>query len=196
MPTLLAPPVRVACLGDSITYGHGLADQAASSYPAVLQSRLGPGFEVRNFGVNGATLFSKGDKPYRKERAFRSAVGFDPNVVVLALGTNDSKPQNWRHAGDLAADVSAFVEAFRTLPGKPVIVVCLPPPVAENAFGISEARLQELRPMLTTAAKDRKLTVIDLNAALAGQPGLFPDGVHPNAAGARAIAEAVAKAIR
>ena len=194
--SLIAPPVRVACVGDSITYGHGLPDRAAASYPAVLQTLLGPKYAVRNFGVSGATLLAKGDRPYRRTPEFEAAVGSDPNVVVLALGTNDTKPDNWRHVGDLAADLTALVETFRPLAGKPVVAVCLPPPVVADAWGISEARLRELRPKLSAAAKTLKLTVIDLNTALAGRPMLFPDGVHPNAAGARAVAEAVAAAVR
>jgi lysophospholipase L1-like esterase len=39
------------------------------------------------------------------------------------------------------------------------------------------------------------LPVIDLYAALSGKPEMFPDKIHPNAAGAKVMAEAVEAAI-
>ena len=52
----LARPVRVACVGNSITYGAGIANRQQNSYPAQLQYYLGADYEVRNFGVSGTTL--------------------------------------------------------------------------------------------------------------------------------------------
>src|ERR687894_708126 len=78
-----AEKVRVACVGDSITYGAGVEDREKNCYPAVLQSLLGDRYEVRNFGVSGATLLTRGDKPYVKEKAYRAALDFKPHVVVI-----------------------------------------------------------------------------------------------------------------
>src|SRR2546427_157899 len=96
-------PIRVACVGDSITYGSGVAGRETNSYPAVLGRCLGPRFEVRNFGVSGATLLKQGDKPYWNLPAFQDVSEFQPNAIVLKLGTNDSKPQNWAHKAEFAA---------------------------------------------------------------------------------------------
>src|ERR1041384_7347597 len=95
---------RVACVGDSITFGSGVVGRESNSYPAVLQHFLGNKFEVRNFGVSGATLLKKGDKPYWKEHAFTNATAFKPNIVVIKLGTNDSKPQNRKNIVEFAGD--------------------------------------------------------------------------------------------
>src|SRR4051812_7771397 len=86
--------IKVACVGDSITFGAGIKDRDKNSYPAQLQGLLGSGYEVKNFGVSGATLLKEGDKPYWKEKAFEAAKKFEPNIVIIKLGTNDSKPQN------------------------------------------------------------------------------------------------------
>jgi lysophospholipase L1-like esterase len=90
--------VKVACAGDSITFGAGIERRAENSYPAVLQGLLGPGFEVRNFGRNGATAQRKGDLPYWDQDEFGMLSVFGPDLVILMLGTNDAKPQNWESA--------------------------------------------------------------------------------------------------
>ena len=59
---------------------------------------LGPGYEARNYGVSGRTLLKKGDFPYWNENAYRQSREWNPDIVVIQLGTNDSKPQNWRHS--------------------------------------------------------------------------------------------------
>src|SRR5438270_834071 len=85
------PPIKVACVGDSITQGSGLQE---NTYPLQLQRMLGSNYEVRNFGVGGATLLEQGDKPYIQQKLYQDSLAFQPDVVVIMLGTNDSKPQN------------------------------------------------------------------------------------------------------
>lgn len=191
-----AAPVRVACLGDSITFGHGVADRAKNSYPAVLGQLLGAKYQTKNFGNSGATLLKKGDKPYWSLAEFKQAGEDAPGIVVIKLGTNDSKPQNWKHREDFAADLAALVDHFAALPSKPKIFLCLPVPVYRTQWGINEAVVAgEIIPLIKKVAAEKKAGVIDLHAALAGRPELFPDHVHPNAAGAKLIAQAVQAAI-
>ena len=47
---------RVACIGDSLTWGFSLPDPRRQSYPSLLQERLGADYTVRNFGCNGASV--------------------------------------------------------------------------------------------------------------------------------------------
>lgn len=196
---LLAAPqdkVKVACVGDSITWGSRVEEREKNAYPVVLGGLLGDGHDVRNFGVSGATLLRKGDKPWWKQKAFAAATEFQPNVVVIKLGTNDTKPQNWASKADFEADLKALADHFRGLPSKPSVFVCLPAAVLKDAFGINAASMAEELPMIRKVADAEKLPLIDLQAGVAA-PELFDkDGVHPNAAGARKIAELVAAAIR
>jgi lysophospholipase L1-like esterase len=188
--------VRVACVGDSITFGAGVEDRAKNNYPAALGRLLGPGYEVRNFGVNGATLLKKGDKPHWRLKAFQQATDFAPNVVVIKLGTNDTKPQNWKHGADFAADLAAMADHFAALSSKPAVWLCLPVPVYQTRWGINEKTLTgEVIPTIRTVAERKKLKTIDLYSALSGKPALFPDKIHPNARGATLIAQAVAAAL-
>lgn len=193
-----AKKVKVACVGDSITYGAGVENREKNNYPAVLGRLLGDSHDVKNFGVSGATLLRKGDKPYDKEKAYQRALEFKPDVLVIKLGTNDSKPQNWdSHKGEFEADYKALVAAFRTANPAVKVYCALPVPVIPpGAFKIREEVVKpEIIPLERKIAADEKAEVIDLYAALSGKPELFPDKVHPNAAGAAIIANTVYKAL-
>ncbi len=191
-PTDYQAPVRVACIGDSITRGSG-AEQGFS-YPAQLQTLLGHEWKVENFGVSGRTLLKKGDNPYWKEAAYQKALKSKPDVVIIMLGTNDTKAQNWEFEADFVADYTALVQSFRDLASKPRIYVCrpCPAPVPGN-FGINETNVLEEIKRIDQLAKDMKLGVIDMHAALADKPELLPDKVHPNTKGAGEMAKAAAK---
>jgi lysophospholipase L1-like esterase len=190
-------PIRVACVGDSITYGSRIEGRESNSYPAVLQRLLGEKFKVRNFGVSGMTLLKKGDKPYWKNQVFKDATDFEPNIVIIKLGTNDSKPQNRTNITEFASDLAAMVDHFAALETKPRIYLCLPVPVFQTLSGINEASVAgEIVPAIKKVAAEKKLPMIDLHTALSGEPSLFPDGVHPDTAGAKAIAETVYASIR
>ena len=52
--------IKVACVGNSITYGTGVAEREKNAYPVKLQQMLGDKYEVGNFGKPGATLLNKG----------------------------------------------------------------------------------------------------------------------------------------
>jgi acyl-CoA thioesterase I len=187
---------RVAAVGDSITWGSGLADRERDSYPAQLGRLLGDPHEVRNFGVNGTTLLRNGDRPYWTTSSFDAARAFAPDVVVIMLGTNDAKPQNWRHREEFVADYVAMIDAFAALPSRPTIWVCHPVPTF-GAYGVRDPVLRNhVIPMIDRVAEVRQVPVIDLYAVLRGRGDLFPNGIHPNAEGARLIAETVRQAIR
>ncbi len=188
-PSAYQAPVRVACIGDSITAGSGAA--RGKSYPAQLQELLGDSWKVGNFGVSGRTLLKKGDYPYWSEKAYQDALGFKPDIVIIMLGTNDTKPQNWQHQADFVADYTELVKSFLALESKPRVYVCRPCPVPEPGnFGINEAGVQQEIPRIDALAKELKLGVIDMHAALEGKPQLLPDRVHPNTEGAGEMAKA------
>ena len=188
--------MRIACVGDSITYGATIRDRANNCYPKVLGNLLGENYTVRNFGVNGATLLKNGDRPYWKLKAFNEVTKFDPNEVIVKLGTNDTKPQNWKHADEYAADYEAMIDHFAELPAKPKIWLCSPAPVYQTRWGISEKSVVEgVIPKVQALARRKGLPVIDLYSVLSGKQEMFPDKIHPNAAGAKLMAEAVEVAI-
>ena len=104
---------RVACLGNSITDGYGIDMASAYGYPAQLQKKLGQDYWVRNFGVSSRTMLNKGDFPYMNEPAWRDALAFNPDVVIIKLGTNDSKPENWQYGSEFRSDLEQMIFTLR-----------------------------------------------------------------------------------
>ena len=191
-------PTRVACVGDSITFGAAIKDRENRNYPVQLGVLLGDGYDVRNYGVNGATLLKHGDLPYWTRPQFKMATDFQPDIVIIKLGTNDSKPQNWKFAAEYGDDLLAMIRHFQELDSAPQIYVCRPVPVATDRWGITEKVVHdEVIPALNRAVrKARRVKLIDLYKVLAPHPELLPDGVHPNGDGAALIAAAVYKRIK
>jgi len=185
-----ADPIRIARVGDSITYGATIPERERWCYPALLQAMLGDGYEVKNFGVNGATLLSEGDIPYIEQQAYRDALDFEPDVVVIMLGTNDTKAHNWQHAEAFEADYIALVDSFRALPDAPRVLLCLPPPAWTAGEQIDGGRIRDaLVPAVSAVAGNLGCVLVDNNWPLSNRQGWFPDGVHPNSFGSEAIAK-------
>lgn len=187
-------PIHVACVGDSITAGAGTTQN--NSYPAQLGRMLGEKWAVKNFGVSGATLLNHGDKPYQKEAAFKQALASQPDVVVIKLGTNDTKPQNWKFKDEFVADYKDLIRQFAQLPRQPRFFICHPAFVPGSGnYGINEAGVLAEIPLLDQLAADERWDVIDIHGALKDHPEMLPDRVHPNNAGATVMAKTVFKAL-
>ncbi len=197
-PLLLAPlaaplpegrAVRIACVGDSITWGHGVADREHCSYPALLGALLGEGYEVRNLGVSGSTLLCKGDLPYWDQPAYREALAFEPDIVTIKLGTNDTKSWNWAHEAEFVQDYKDLIASFRALPTSPRVVLCLPAPAFVEGDDISGARVREqLLPRIRQVAHETGCEVVDLHIPLLHHQDFVPDAIHPNGFGMEVIA--------
>jgi len=186
----------VACVGNSITYGSGISNRDYNSYPAQLGRMLQKfdnQWQTQNFGVSGATLLRNADKPYVQQSAYNQVLAARPDAVIIKLGTNDSKSWNWVHKDDFVSDYSFLIDAFAELPSEPKIWICNPVPAFSDNFGISNAVIKdEIIPLISQVAELKGVEVIDLYTALSGASALFPDGIHPNAEGAKLIAEAIA----
>jgi acyl-CoA thioesterase-1 len=186
----------VACVGDSITYGSGIADRLNDGYPAQLQRILqefDPAWKVDNYGVSGATLLSRGDLPYIRQGAYISAQTCNPDIVIIKLGTNDSKPQNWQYKAEFIPNYCTMIDVFRNLPSHPQIWICRPVPAFAETWSIRpEVIHDEILPMIDEIGQQKGVPVIDLYTALLNHGNLFPDTIHPNAEGAGVMAQTIA----
>lgn len=191
-PSAYDHPVRVICVGDSITMGVGVIDPATQSYPAQLQRLLGDRWHVENFGVGGRTLLRQQD-PLDIGPALQS----HPDVVVIMLGTNDSRPATWeRHGAEFIGDYTGIIASFRALDSHPRIWICAPVPMFPGQWGLSENLLtRKTIPAIRQVAQQTSVPLIDLHAPLLAYRSDFPDQVHPNVEGAARIAEVVAATI-
>ena len=206
--------IRVACIGNSITDGHGIEMRTAYGYPAMLQKKLGEDYWVKNFGVSSRTLLNKGDFPYMKEVAWKDALAFKPDVVVIKLGTNDSKPQNWQYGSEFRQDLEQMITTLcpslatpakkgkkakaAVAEVKPRIILCTPVPAFKPSWEISDSVITNaIIPIQQEVAKKYGLQVIDLHTLFAGAEDLLlDDGIHPNGKGADRMADIIAEQIK
>ncbi|HEX5553218.1 MAG TPA: GDSL-type esterase/lipase family protein [Chitinophagaceae bacterium] len=192
-----AGKIKVACVGNSITFGYGIKNRDSLSYPADLQRMMGNKYDVRNFGVSGRTLLKKGDHPYWKEKAFQQVQQWKPDVVVILLGTNDTKPWNWKYGDEFGADYTNLLEVFKKLPSHPEIWAALPVPVFKhNKYGIRDSVVKVEIPIIRKVARTEDVHIMNLYRALRPYGNDFFDGVHPDKTGAHYLAKAVYKQIR
>ena len=194
--SLFAAEIKVACIGDSITAGVGAKNRKANSFPALLQSKLGDKYQVMNYGVSGIKMTN-----YKGHKNWKKALEFHPNIVVIKLGTNDTKD---RKSKDKEAFVSAYKTAYeemltalKNLPSKPTIYLCTPVPVFKDRWGINEkTTIEDVIPAINEIATQHKLQIIDLYKAMTGKGAMVPDGVHPNDEGYKVMAELIHKSIK
>jgi lysophospholipase L1-like esterase len=194
-PVTSASAIRVACVGDSITYGARISNRTANCYPAQLGVLLGPNYSVQNFGVNGATLLKHGDIPFWKMRAFKAAQAFKPEIAVINLGANDASPYNWIYKYEFVRDYTELIRSFQSN-GCATVWICYPAPTYPGPYDFTDPIVvNEIIPMIDRIAQQTGAKIIDLYRPLSGKAELFPDTVHPNAEGARLMAEAIFAAI-
>lgn len=190
------PPVRVACIGDSITFAAASGKREETSYPAQLQTLLGKNFEVRNYGVSGATMLRASERPYWNQKDYAEAKEFLPEIIVIKLGTNDSKPQHWNRDA-YARDYRDMIDELRALPSKPSIIVCRPVPAFSENFKIRNSVIVgEIIPTVDEIAVEKGTPIVDAYNALLDHGTDFPDGIHPDAAGCNLLAKAVAAVVK
>ncbi|HQH55842.1 MAG TPA: GDSL-type esterase/lipase family protein [Candidatus Marinimicrobia bacterium] len=181
--------IRIACVGNSITEGNAMATKTLDAYPVALGRYLGAGYEVKNCGVSGTTLLKKGDYPIWNEKLFAEALNFNPNIVTIMLGTNDSKPYNWIYKGEFISDYLAMIDTFRQLSSRPEIYICLPLPAFSGAWDIRDSIIvNDIIPMISQVADSANVNLIDLHTPFLDKSSLMPDGIHPLIEGSDLIA--------
>jgi acetyl esterase/lipase len=188
-----ADAIRVACIGNSITDGFGIDMADASGYPAELQKMLGDKYWVKNFGVSGRTMLNKGDWPYMKEQAWRNALAFKPDIAIIKLGTNDSKPENWQYGASFQQDLEQMLKALPTTK----IYLCTPIPAFKSTWNINDSVIvNAIIPIQRAVAKKQGAQIIDLHTLYANDGDkMLNDGIHPDGKGARRMAEIIAAAL-
>ncbi len=189
---------KVACVGDSITYGYNIKNREKNNYPVQLQHLLGEKYQVKNFGVCGATMLKKGELSYWDQPQLDSALAFQPDIVVLMLGTNDSRPPNWKPNGKerFVKDYFAMVKKFKALKSHPKIYICDPPPAFAIVWGVNDSIIKDIIiPAIDSVAYVENLRLINLYRPFINMKIHFKDNIHPDSTGAALIAKIVSKNI-
>lgn len=191
--------IKVACVGNSITYGYGIENREQNSYPSVLQRLLGKGYKVGNFGHSGATLLSKGHRPYIQQEEYQKALAFAGDIVVIHLGINDTDPRNWpNHRNDFIKDYLTLISSFKKANPKARIVIARMSPLSHRHPRFESGTRDwhaEIQQAIALVAQQTNAQLIDFHEPLYHFPQMLPDAVHPNAQGAAILAQVVFGAI-
>lgn len=176
-----APKPVIACFGDSLTAGHGLAE--GLSYPALLQKNL-PGWRVVNLGVSGDTTAGGLAR-------IGTVTSLKPSIVVLELGANDGLRGLPLKA--TRSNLEQMIVALKKSGARVVLAgMTLPPNYGPEYIRDFEKVFKDL------AAK-HKLRLIPFLLEGVAYPGtnlMQRDGLHPNARGTARVAGTVLKAIK
>ena len=189
---------RVACIGDSITWGFTLLNPWKQSYPAQLQGLLGDGYEVGNFGYNDASARFDADTPYVRKGVYRKSLEWNPDIVLLMLGTNDTKKRNWDPAV-FRKDYRRLVESYRSLPSNPRVILIAPIRIflvkGIALLGVYPDTMETgVRLAIREVGGEMGLQVVDLVDVFQDSSRCF-DGVHPQREGTRMIAEKIYESV-
>lgn len=190
---------KVICIGDSITYGQGvLGSRETDTYPAILADLLGNDYQTVNYGLCNRTLLSSGNMPYINEDFASESLSEDAEIVIIMLGTNDSKPDNW-NAEQYEKEYAEFVQRYQNMESNPDVYIMLPPRVfaePENTGDCNNSVLtEEVIPAIERVAEQTGVKIINLYSVTENHEDWYSDGLHPNAAGNKAIAETIYAAI-
>jgi len=188
--------IKIACAGDSTTYGHGVSGWPENNYPTVLQNLLGDAYHVNNYGVSSFAVQESADRSYRTLPHYQESLAYDADYVVFMMGSNDSKPINWKSADAFKADILSLLDTY----GDAEIILCTLPAAFFLEGQIEGVTNHDIQPLIVNeiaevtrgVAAERGYTLIDIHALTAQHPEWFEkDGVHPSNEGAAAIAREV-----
>lgn len=187
--------IKVACVGNSVTYGYRVEDREQNCYPAQLARLLGEGYDVRNFGKSGATLLTKGHRPYMDQQEYRDALSFAADIVVIHLGLNDTDPRNWpNYRDDFVKDYLHLINTFRLANPACQVWICRLTPIANRHPRFKSGTRDwywQIQKAIEHVAGVADVGLIDLQQGLYSRPDLLPDALHPTAEGAGKLAREV-----
>lgn len=196
------PCTRIACVGDSLTYGHTWHNE---SYPVYLQELLGDGVQVENFGYNGSAVTNRSEPSFRLKydglKEYTDSLGFEPDVVFLMLGSNDGF--NWEgSAPTFDAEYRKLISSYLDGGADTVILMTAPPTLEGNAFNLPNDKIRDnVCPAQRAVAEDMGLPLLDMRRLLEAQEDLESlyrpgDRVHFSVAGAKLVAQYAADALK
>jgi lysophospholipase L1-like esterase/dienelactone hydrolase len=183
--------IRVTCIGASITEGARIKNPKENSYPGQLQSLLGVGYKVSNFGVSSSTMLKKGNFPYWNTQAFQKALQSDPDIVFIDLGGNDAKAINRKFYDELEPNTREMIRLFKNMSSHPRVIILLPTAMfVTDTTGIYDPVCKnEVSPRLQKAAFEENVEVVDMHTLFVDRPDLVPDQIHPEEEGSGLMAK-------
>ncbi|MBF0819265.1 GDSL-type esterase/lipase family protein [Streptococcus acidominimus] len=203
MPNVMYPEVmtigngaiKVATVGDSLTYGYGLENRERDAYPSILAEKLGHHYQVSNFGLSGRSLQSTSDYPYLQEKNAQLSLESEADIVIIMIGSNDSRAPYWNKERFIT-EYGELVDRYLQMPSQPDVYLLVPPYVPTSRFGLNNAIVRsELQEIIPRIAEEKGLEWINLYPLTEGQAAYYSDGLHLTPLGNQLVAETVYAAI-
>lgn len=192
--------IKIACVGDSLTYGYGIQDWLINNYPAQLQDSLGESYHVQNFGSSGSSVQEGTSRSYTDQEAYGNSLAYEADVVIFMMGSNDTKEANWLGEEAFKAALCQLLDSY----GDVQIILCTPAACVDAVEEAGDSLDYDLRPeyieivaeIVREVAAERNYPLVDIYKLTENRSELFAiDGIHPNKDGATVIAEAVYEAV-
>jgi len=195
--------IKIAAVGDSNTRGSGVSSEDIEkySYPSQLQTLLGNKYEVLNYGLDGTTVTKTTEASYTEEASYKQSQDAQPDIVLIMLGTNDSKSFNW-DAIKYEQDLRTFIDAYKQIESKPKVYVLTVPFAYTNGNELLSGEINgdvvtnQVVPIIKRVAQNTNTALIDIYAVTKNHPELFPDKIHANADGYGIIAKQIYEVIQ
>ncbi|MCI9043280.1 MAG: cyclically-permuted mutarotase family protein [Muribaculaceae bacterium] len=193
------PQKKIACIGNSITFGYLLPDPATQSYPSVLARLLGEGYEIGNFGHSGTTLLRHGHRPYVDQKVYGASLDFKPDIAIIHLGVNDTDPRDWPdYSDEFITDYVDLIESYRQVNPDMRIMISELTPLGAAHFRFrtgTQAWRDSINAAIRRVAQVAQVELIDLGRDLHDRPELIHDAVHPDTTGAVLMAREAAACV-
>lgn len=210
--------IKVACIGDSITFGFLLAHPEQESFPGQLQRMLGDGYEVRNFGVPGLGVYlhlpwksqKNGKRAWSLSPKYAEAMAWKPDIVISNLGANDldEYPKEFLPGADCIPALTRgtfrrqyadVLNAFKSGGSSPRILMwtrlCAMKGARAEKYGLTMAVMAEDLERVAAEVGAEGLDIYSVTKDSAANEE-WPDMTHPPVSGHQAIAEAILKVLR
>lgn len=183
--------IKVAAVGDSLTYGYGLDNRLQDAYPCILADKLGSHYQVSNYGLSGRSLQSTSDFPYLAEENAQFSLKSEADIVIIMIGSNDSRAPYWNRER-FSSEYRQLVERYMNLPSQPDVYVVVPPYVPTSRFGLNNTIIkEELQELIPAIANELGVPFINLYPITEGKLDYYSDGLHLTPLGNRVIAEEI-----
>ncbi|MFT6147362.1 MAG: hypothetical protein ACJAUH_000039 [Saprospiraceae bacterium] len=193
----IQPILKIALIGDQMVLGKKVKNEENHTYPIQLKSLLGENFILETFAVKDATVLRKGNKPIWQDTLFQDAQDFQPDIVIIHLGWNDTKIRNWwRHGDEFVTNYEEIIDTFLALESQPKVILCRPTRIFDIVNGMNDSTLTiGVLPDIDSLGAWKNLELINLYEILAHRGDLFKEGVYPNKTACRIMAETIYDAV-
>lgn len=186
---------KVAFVGDSITYGAGVANRDTEAFVSIVDTMTDDSYEVANFGVSATSALSSAKQPYIKTEEYKMSLDFGADILFIMFGTNDIKYENWDEGKpNFETDYINLINSYKEVNPKVKVYVGIPPRIfKENVFGERSPQILENEgiPAIYNVAEAVGAEVVDFFNPSLNHPEMFPDYLHPDAAGNKLFADVV-----